>query len=133
MVQPMDGRSASEGAEDGDQGGAVWPPTFPHLEIDALIDRLASGGSADHADAHHLLGLVAGEAQRLRTTVVRLVTAKLSEADREAQRIVVEAIDEGERLVAAARESIRVQERAAGSARRERIRVVPDQSPDVEH
>ncbi|MDQ6525657.1 hypothetical protein RB608_18710 [Nocardioides sp. LHD-245] len=127
----MDGRGAREGAGDGERGG--WPPTFPHREIDALIDRIESGGAGDRAEVQRLLALVSGEAQRLRSTVVRLVTSRLSEADREAQRIVAAAIHEGEQLMAAARESVRVQDRAAEPARREPIRVVPDQSPGAAH
>ncbi|WGX95224.1 hypothetical protein [Nocardioides sp. L-11A] len=137
MVQQGGGRSACEGA--GDEERAGWPPSFPHREIDALIDRLERGGAADRTEAHRLLGLVSGEAQRLRSTVVRLVTARLSEADREAQRIVAAAIQESEQLLAAARESIRVQTRAGASVRaeqpgsREPIRAVPDQSAGPAH
>ena len=121
-----------------DEGGdSMWPPSFPHLEIDRLIDRLESGRTADAAEAYRLLALVAQEAQRLRATAVRLATAKLSEADREARRIVSDALghademrevgltvlntrlDEGERLLATLRDAFRVERRASELARSE--------------
>lgn len=115
----------------------MWPPSFPHLEIDRLIDRLESGRTADSAEAYRLLALVAQEAQRLRATAVRLATAKLSEADREARRIVSEALghaddmrevgltvlntrlDEGERLLSTLRDAFQVERRSSELARSE--------------
>ncbi|NYJ01418.1 hypothetical protein HNR19_002116 [Nocardioides thalensis] len=123
---------------DGDQ--APWPPSFPHLEIDQLIDRLENGRTLDSADAYRLLALVAQEAQRLRATAVRLATAKLSEADREARRIVADALghademrdvgltvlntrlDEGERLLSTMREAFKVERRSSDLARSEERR-----------
>jgi hypothetical protein len=120
-----------------DGGESMWPPSFPHLEIDRLIDRLESGRTADVAEAYRLLALVAQEAQRLRATAVRLATAKLSEADREARRIVSDALahademrevgltvlntrlDEGERLLATLRDAFNVERRASELARSE--------------
>jgi hypothetical protein len=120
-----------------DGGDSTWPPSFPHLEIDRLIDRLESGRTLDSAEAYRLLALVAQEAQRLRATAVRLATAKLSEADREARRIVTDAsahademrevglsvlntrLDEGERLLATMRDAFHVERRAAQLGRAE--------------
>lgn len=109
----------------------TWAPHVPHRQIDALIDRLAMGETTDPAEAYRLLGMVAKEAQRLRTMVVRLSTAKLADADREARFIVAEALghadamrsvglsvlntrlDEADRLLATMREAFRVELRAA--------------------
>lgn len=121
--------------EDPDGEDVTWPPSFPHLEIDRLIDRLESGRSLDSGEAYRLLALIAREAQRLRATAVRLATAKLSEADREARQIVADALrhademrdvglsvlntrlDEGERLLATMREAFQVERRASELAR----------------
>jgi len=123
-----------------DQGvgeNLTWPPSFPHLEIDRLIDRLEGGRTLDSAEAYRLLALIAREAQRLRATAVRLATAKLSEADRDARAIVADAVghadamrnlglsimntrlDEGERLLATMREAFQVETRAAELGRAE--------------
>lgn len=85
----------------GDEG-ADWPPFIPHREIDLLIERLETGASADPGDGYRLLTLVAKEAQRLRTMVLRLSTAKLSEADREARSIIAEALGQADAMRAAA-------------------------------
>lgn len=69
-----------------------WPPQFPHLAIDDLVERLERASELDVEEACALLGLIAKEAQRLRATVVRLSAAKLSEADREARTIVQDAV-----------------------------------------
>jgi hypothetical protein len=134
VIAPSDQPSTSEssGGE-----GPTWPPSFPHLEIDRLIDRLESGRTLDSAEAYRLLALVAQEAQRLRTTAVRLATAKLSEADREARRIVADALgqaeemrdagltvlntrlDEGERLLSTMRDAFQVERRASDLGRAE--------------
>lgn len=110
---------------------AAWPPHVPHREIDALIDRLDAGTEVDPAEAYRLLRLVAKEAQRLRAMSLRLTTAKLAEADREAHLIIAEALghadsmrsvglsvlnnrlDESERLLSTLREAFRVELRAA--------------------
>jgi hypothetical protein len=109
-----------------------WPPHFPHADIDALLTRLERATGADPAEARDLLALVAQEAQRLRTTVVRLSAARLSAAEREASTIVADAqasaatlrsaalealdarLNEAERLTAAAREALGVERRRAG-------------------
>lgn len=121
----------------GEGEGLAWPPSFPHLEIDRLIDRLESGRTLDTAEAYRLLALIAREAQRLRATAVRLATAKLSEADRDARAIVADAVghaesmrnlglsvmntrlDEGERLLATMRDAFQVERRAADLGRAE--------------
>lgn len=121
--------SAAEPVED-----AVWPPHVPHREIDALIESLRGVGSAGPVEAHRLLRLVAKEAERLRALSLRLTSAKLAEADREASSIIAEAVghadsmrslslsvlnnrlDESERLIAALREAFRVERRAAEGA-----------------
>ncbi len=134
MVPQSEDRPASEPSDDED---ATWPPSFPHLEIDRLIDRLESGRTLDSAEAYRLLALIAREAQRLRATAVRLATAKLSEADQEARQVLSDAfghadelrnvgmwvlntrIDEGERLLTAMREAFQVELRASRLARHE--------------
>ncbi len=134
MAPESDDRSASE-PRDGEESS--WPPTFPHLEIDRLIERLESGRTLDSAEAYRLLALIAREAQRLRATAVRLATAKLSEADQEARQIVSDAfahademrnvglwvlntrVDEGDRLLATMREAFQVELRASRLARLE--------------
>ena len=95
MVRPT--RSSRPGDEDAD-----WPPFLPHREIDLLIERLESGASDDPGDGYRLLTLVAKEAQRLRTMVLRLSTAKLSEAEREARSIIAEALGQADAMRAAA-------------------------------
>lgn len=137
MVPPPDEPMTSEPS---DRDQAPWPPSFPHLEIDQLIDRLENGRTLESADAYRLLALVAQEAQRLRATAVRLATAKLSEADREARRIVADALghademrdvgltvlntrlDEGERLLSTMREAFHVERRSSDLARAEERR-----------
>lgn len=114
---------------------ADWPPRFPHLAIDRLLDDLEHGRTVDPAESQRLLGLVAREAQRLRTTVARLSIDKLSDADREARAIVAEAqrhahelrtagltalesrLEEAEMLLATMREAFRVELRASGGLR----------------
>jgi hypothetical protein len=131
VAPDSDDRTASEPPDD----ESTWPPSFPHLEIDRLIDRLESGRTLDSAEAYRLLALIAREAQRLRATAVRLATAKLSEADQEARKIVSDAsghademrdvglsvlnarLDEGERLLATVREAFQVELRASRLAR----------------
>ncbi|WP_183093767.1 hypothetical protein [Nocardioides stalactiti] len=132
MAEPSDDRPALGEPEGEDLS---WPPSFPHLEIDRLIDRLEEGKTLDSAEAYRLLAFVAREAQRLRATAVRLATAKLSEADREARRIVADAtaqadeirelglallntrLDEGDRLLTTVRDAFQVERRATDLAR----------------
>lgn len=134
MVPPSDDRSPFDNPEG---EGFSWPPNFPHLEIDSLIDRLESGRSLSNADAYRLLALIAREAQRLRATAVRLAAAKLAEADREARQVVADAVvhaesmrafalstlntrlDEGDRLLATMRQAFQVELRASERARAE--------------
>jgi len=129
------GSGRSAGSEE-----PTWPPSFPHREIDALIERLDNGQSVDKADAYRLLSLVAKEAQRLRATALRLSTAKLAEADREAREIVAEALghadamrtvglsilntrlDEADRVLSTMREAFQVELRASELARAEERR-----------
>jgi hypothetical protein len=137
VAPASDDRSASDLPEG---EGLTWPPSFPHLEIDRLIDRLEHGNTLDSAEAYKLLALVAQEAQRLRATAVRLATAKLSEADREARQIVASAqgqaaemrevglsvlntrLDEGERFLATLRDAFYVERRASELAHAEQRR-----------
>lgn len=108
-----------------------WPPSFPHRAIDSLLARLEEVDTLEGDDAAALLGLIAKEAQRLRATVVRLSASKLTQADREARAIVLDALDhadsmkslglsvlddrldEAERLHTAMREAFQVELRAA--------------------
>lgn len=69
----------------------IWPPSFPHAEIDALLEKLIKGTEADNTDAEELLRLIGREAQRLRTAVVRLSSARLSAAEVEAYEIRTDA------------------------------------------
>ncbi|MBM9459513.1 hypothetical protein JK386_06330 [Nocardioides sp. zg-536] len=127
MVRPTDPFPTDDaGAEE-----STWPPFVPHREIDQLVDRLESGLAVDPGEAFRLLGLIAKEAQRLRTLVLRLSSAKLSEADREARAIVAEALrqadamrsaglealearlDEADEVIATMREAFRTELRAA--------------------
>ncbi|HYG93520.1 MAG TPA: hypothetical protein VD859_08000, partial [Nocardioides sp.] len=135
------GSGGDSGREDASWGEEpTWPPSFPHREIDALIERLDNGQSVEKADAYRLLSLVAKEAQRLRATALRLSTAKLAEADREAREIVAEALghadamrtvglsilntrlDEADRLLSTMREAFQVELRASELARAEERR-----------
>lgn len=116
---------------------ADWQPTFPHREIDSLIERLQTGQSQDQVDAFLLLSLVAKEAQRLRATVARLTAAKLAAADKEAREIVTSAqghadairaaslaalndrLNEADHVLSAVRAALKVESRAAHLARAE--------------
>ncbi len=118
-------------AEPAEPLGSTWPPHVPHREIDALIDRLQTGQTVDRGEAYQLLRMVAKEAERLRSMSLRLSTAKLAAAEREARSIVSEAlgqaeqlrtvglsvlnnrIDESDRLLSTLREAFRVELRAA--------------------
>lgn len=128
---PDDPTPPTDAPADEQADDPTWPPHVPHREIDALIDRLDSGATIDPADAYRLLRLVAKEAQRLRAMAMRLTSAKLAEADREARFIIAEALghadsmrtvglsvlntrlDESDRLLSTLRESFRVELRAA--------------------
>lgn len=124
--------------------GHQWPPGFPHSQIDGLVDRLRHGRTSDPQEAARLLQLVAREAQRLRSAVVRLSVARLSAAEREAAGIVAEAqaradeirsmalhtvdhrLDEAERLMTAMRRAFLVEHSLAGNTT-----YTPDQFDDT--
>lgn len=111
----------------GTEDDKPWPPSFPHAAIDTLMERIERAHELDPATATELLMLIAREAQRLRTTVVRLSSARLAAAEQEAQAILDEAarhaghlralaldtldrrLDEGDRLLAAVRQAIRTE------------------------
>ncbi len=127
MTDRPSGTTGSQRADD-----TAWPPNFPHAGIDALLERIERLHEADADTVVELLLLIAREAQRLRTTVLRLSTERLSAAEREARAILEEAhrhawdlralalstlddrLDEADRLLAAVRETVRV-EREAGA------------------
>lgn len=110
-----------------------WPPHFPHADIDALLERLERTAGLDPRETRDLLGMVAQEAQRLRSTVVRLSAARLTAAEREAAAIVAEAhasasalraaalevldarLDEAERLTASVRDALNIERRRTSS------------------
>ncbi|NYG58547.1 hypothetical protein BJ980_001470 [Nocardioides daedukensis] len=81
------GPAAQAASQAAGQDG-TWPPHFPHSEIDRLIDDLHDVASARPEDAGQLLQLIAKEAQRLRTAVVRLSVARIREAECEAELIL---------------------------------------------
>jgi hypothetical protein len=136
VVTPSDDQSASARTQYDD----VWPPDFPQAEIERLIDHLEQGQSLDEADTFLLITLVVRETRRIRATTARLATAQLSADDQQAREIVAEArrtasevrdsayrdqgarIDQGERLLAAMREALRVELRASRESRAERGR-----------
>lgn len=95
MAHPRDGEDGTDAP--GDPAGP-WPPTFPHLEIDDLLARLRESALSDPKEVAVLLGLVSKEAQRLRTTVVRLSLERLSHADEQAEAILREALDQSAAL-----------------------------------
>lgn len=77
-----------------------WAPEFPHRALDKLAKRLENADDLEPTDAAELVRLVAREAQRLRSTVVRLSMEKLSTADREAQMILQDALKRADDLKA---------------------------------
>lgn len=80
-----------------DQAFGLWPPHFPHVEIDALFDKLESE-SLGRDELERLLVLVGREARRLRTTVTRLTAARLLAAQEEASSIVAAARERADAL-----------------------------------
>lgn len=82
-----------------DQTFGLWPPHFPHVEIDALFDKLESEALC-REELERLLVLVGREARRLRTTVTRLTAARLIAAQEEAAGIVAAARERAEALTA---------------------------------
>ncbi len=109
-----------------------WPPSFPHADIDRLVERLGAG-EGDVEDAERLLLTITREAQRLRSSVVRLSAARLTAAEHEAHEIITLAhadaedvrrralralddrLDESDALVRAMRRSFLVEQRLRGS------------------
>ncbi|QYJ02987.1 hypothetical protein KUV85_11645 [Nocardioides panacisoli] len=77
--------------------GAPWPLRFPHLEIDALLQRLEEERT-EPGDAERLLRLVDDEARRLRTTVMRLAAGRIAEAQDEASDIIRAAHDQADQV-----------------------------------
>lgn len=143
-AEPPEGTSSTQEAQEAQSSpssadtpgtSGTWPPSFPHREIDGLIERLERGGGTERAEGFELLAMVAKEAQRLRATTVRLSAAKLAEADREAREILARAqahadalrseglaalndrLDEAERLLATLREAFVAEHRAVDLAR----------------
>lgn len=125
----------------------VWPRSFPHQEIDELVERLTNERTGSKGDAYRLLALVAAEAQRLRTTTARLSASRLAEADQQAREIVERAnhdadslrahgmtalnarLDEADSMLGTLREAFQVEHRAAErSAFEDRSERVVDRS-----
>lgn len=94
------------GPDPSDQGTEAWPPAFPHATIDRLLARLRDTDSLDTKEYRDLLLLVGQEAERLRSTVVRLALARLSAAEDEAHTIRVEAETQASALRTAALETV---------------------------
>lgn len=83
-----------------DRTFGLWPPHFPHVELDALFERLDSE-TLSREELERLLVLVGREARRLRTTVTRLTAARLMAAQEEAGNILAAARQRAEELTAA--------------------------------
>ena len=133
VVAPPNSRDQLIPTGDGDDE-PVWSNSFPHQEIDALVERLTNSRSGSKGDAYRLLALVASEAQRLRTTTIRLSASKLAEADQEARAIVAQAnrdadalrahgmdalnarLDEADSMLSTLRSAFQVEHRAAERA-----------------
>lgn len=148
MVHQSDGDNDATTTAGADEG---WPPSFPHPLIDELIERLDDSEGLDHAGLAELLALVSREAQRMRSTVVRLSAEKLSAADREADQILEAAIeqaaairslgvtalesrlDEADALSRGLRHAVRSELAASESAARlrSRTRLRPDDDSEV--
>lgn len=84
---PQDKGTTGSSGESTDSPTAEWPTLFPHVELDALLRQIASP-STDRDDLERVILLVGREAQRLRSTVMRLSAARLSAADEQARNIV---------------------------------------------
>lgn len=141
-------------AHEGSTGDhSTWPPSFPHSAIDELIERLERAHALSPEDAAALIAMVAKEAQRLRSAVVRLSMQKLSSADNEAREIVEEALsqagslkalgltalerrlDEADRLQAGMRRAFRSElsasmVQAQPISERARLRLMSEQEPE---
>ena len=75
-----------------------WPSTFPHVQIDELMNRVGSTGSVTPEEASAVLGAILDEARTLRATVVRLTAEKLSAAEKQAEEIISAARAEATEL-----------------------------------
>ena len=84
-----------------DQTFGLWPPHFPHVEIDALFEKLEAE-TLGREEVERLLLLVGREARRLRTTVTRLTAARLMAAQEEALAILDAARESADREASAA-------------------------------
>ena len=93
--------SAAEAA-----GGQSWASTFPHVEIDELLNRVSAAAALTPAETTALLGAIVDEAKRLRATVVRLTAERVSAAEREAEQILAEARAEAAALRRTANEAM---------------------------
>ena len=143
---PPSGTSSEPADARSDALADHWPVHFPHAELDELLERVANLG-ADSDEVGRSLLLIGREAQRLRSTVMRLSAARLSAADEQANRIVRNAqeqaqtlctgalqalesrLAEADSISAAVREVIRVERRALdrpGSS--PRLRAVENES-----
>ena len=96
----MDNSFQDHGPEGRTPAGDDWSPEFPHRALDRLAEQLERAHEVDPAEAAELVRMVAREAQRLRSTVVRLSVEKLSTADREARIILQDAVKRAEDLKA---------------------------------
>ncbi|MCW2494871.1 hypothetical protein [Jatrophihabitans sp.] len=96
----------------------AWASTFPHVEIDELMNRLSAADSATPGETTALLGAIIDEARRLRSTVVRLTSEKLSAAEQEAEEILAAARTEAAQLRRSANEAMlsRLDEAEAAAA-----------------
>ena len=87
-------------------GGQPWASTFPHVEIDELLNRVSTAATLTPAETTALLGAIVDEAKRLRATVVRLTAERVSAAEREAEQILTEARAEAAQLRRSANEAM---------------------------
>jgi len=79
-------------------GGQPWASTFPHVEIDELLNRVSAAAKLTPSETTALLGAIVDEAKRLRATVVRLTAERVSAAEREAEEILSAARTEAAEL-----------------------------------
>lgn len=103
---PQDNGTASGADTPTDSPPADWPAQFPHVELDALLKQIA-GPNTDREDLERVILLVGREAQRLRSTVMRLSAARLTAADEQARSIIRAAQDSADDLRGLALETLR--------------------------
>lgn len=84
---PQDNGPTDTSGEPTNSPPAEWPTQFPHVELDALLRQIAEPNT-EREDLERVVLLVGREAQRLRSTVMRLSAARLSAADEQARDIV---------------------------------------------